>query len=351
MKAQVISVSVVIVVIVAYFALSSVAYIVDEREQVVVTRVSAPIKVIIGERPQEEFDALVAQIRQRGDSSSQVPIVMGAGLYFKMPFTDKIERFPDTLLEYDSDPEQIVTRDKKVLTVDNFAWWRIEDPLLYRLRVQNEDRARATLDDIIYAIMREELGRNNLIEVIRTTNNNLTTNTGTPVDETASIEASESAPMREEITQGREEIMAYVLEQANGRVRDQLGIRIIDVRIKRAELVAENLTAVFGRMIAERERVSKRYSSEGEKEASIIRAETDKQVQVMIAEAKRKALEIKGGADAEVIRIYAEAFGANPDFYEYIRALEVIQESTPVGSEVIMGMDSSIYRYLNSPMR
>lgn len=347
MKTQFAAVGGIVLLVVLYMLVSAVTYTVDEREQVVVTRVSAPIKVIIGARDQAEFDHLVKQIRDRGDSSSQVPIVMGAGLYFKMPFADKVERFPDTLLEYDSDPEQIVTRDKKVLTIDNFAWWRIEDPLLYRLRVQNEARARTTLDDIIYAIMREELGRNNLIEVIRTTNNNLSAGVPEADDETASIDVTESAPMRERITHGREKIMAYVLEEANKRVRTQLGIEIIDVRIKRAELVNENLTAVFGRMIAERERVSKRYSSEGEKEASIIRSETDKQVQVMLAEAQRQALEIKGGADAEVIRIYAEAFGANPEFYEYIRSLEVIQESTPVGSEIIIGLDSSIYKYLN----
>ncbi len=320
-------------------------YIVDEREQIVVTRFNKPVRVIVGEREPEEFTQLKSEISARPDSPKGLRIDMGAGLKFKMPFIDTVERFPDTLLEYDAEPERTVTRDKKVLIIDNFARWRIEDPLLYRIRVGSEMSARAKLDDIIYAVMREELGRNNLIEVIRTTNDNMETVEAAAL---ASGELPDLAPsMGLRIEQGREKVMESVLKLANDRVVDQYGIRIVDVRIKRADLVVENLQAVFKRMEAERERVSKRYESEGEKEGAIIQSETDKRVVVLLANAQREAQELRGDADAQVVKIYADAFESNPELYKYIRSLEVIKESTPTGAEMVLGIESSLYKILS----
>lgn len=329
-------------------------FIVHERDQVVVTRLNRPVHVIVGERSSEEFDNMKSAILQTAARSEEagvqdahgLRVSMGAGLYFKMPFVDTVERFPDVLMTYDAEPEDVVLADKKTLVVDNFARWRIENPLLFRVSVRSVVAANNALDDVIYSAVREELGKNNLTEVIRTTNRFIQTG----LDEMAAEDSPEALEtlntMRERISQGREKIMNAVTTRADERARSQYGIRVLDVRIKRADLLQENFQAVFGRMQAERSRISKGYRSEGQKEANIIRGETDRQVQVILAEAQRDASKIRGEADAEVIRIYAEAFGSNPDLYSFIRSLEVLKESVPAGSEFIVGADSGLFHLL-----
>ncbi len=349
-------------VLVVVSVLLTCSYIVDEREQVVVTRFNRPVRVIVGET--ENFAALKESIltsgRRQGEdgreSYANVSVHQGAGLYLKLPFIEQAERFPDTVLEYDAEPRDIITRDKKKMIVDNFARWRIENPLLFRVRVRNENNARQTLDNIIYSVMREELGKNNLIEVIRTTNEHVYQPDATTVTEAAAedepfdaedIEARVSKTMRESIEQGREAIMKTVTEVSNETARSDYGINIIDVRIKRAELMPENMQAVFGRMQAERSRISKAYRSEGRKEAEIIKATTDKEVEILLAEAERQAQELRGEGDAESLRVFLEAVESEPEFYEFMKSIEVIESSTPEGSEFVLGVNSSLYRLLN----
>jgi membrane protease subunit HflC len=155
-------------------------------------------------------------------------------------------------------------------------------------------------------------------------------------------------PMKERISQGREKIMNAVTAQADMRARTQYGIRVVDVRIKRADLLPENFEAVYGRMQAERSRISKAYRSEGQKQADIIEGTTDRRVQVILANAERDAAMLRGEGDAESIRIFAEAFGSNPDLYVFMRSLEVMEESTPPGSEMLIGIDSGIYKFLKT---
>ncbi len=329
--------------LIALVLLSSACYIVDEREQVVVTRFNRPVRVIVGDRA-ADIDVIKQEIA--GLNMGSVAIASGPGLYFKMPFVDAPERLPDTLIEYDSDPEHIVTRDKKQLSLDNFAWWRIENPLLFRLRVRTVAEAQGRLDDIIYSIMREELGKNDLIEIIRTTKE-FTDFVQTSEEE--EIDPESQAVMREKLQRGREELMNTVTQRVNAVTREQFGITVIDVRIKRAELLPENLQAVFARMRAERERISKGYVSEGERQASVIQGETDRDVRIMIAEAEEKAQKLRGEGDAESLRIIAEAFNSNPEFYTYVRSLEVIGEATPQGAEFVIGLDSSLYQMIQQP--
>jgi len=329
-----------ILVLLAVFLLGSPFYIVSEREQVVVTRFNRPVRVIVGDR-EDDLETLRQAITS--STAAKVRVAEGAGLYMKMPFVDSAQRFPDTLLEYDAEPEAIVTKDKKQLTVDTFARWRIEDPLLFLVTVRSVVGARGRLDDIIYSVMREELGKNDLIEIIRTTK--VFTDVATPEeleDETVLI----NDMMREELDRGREEIMFVVTEEANRRAREEFGVSVTDVRIKRAELPNENLQAVFARMRAERQRISKGYESEGERQAAIIRGETDRDVRILLAEAEEKAQKLRGEGEAESLRIIAAAFRENTDFYELIRTLEVVRESTPPGSELVIGLDSGVYRIL-----
>jgi membrane protease subunit HflC len=313
---------------------------------------SKPVHVIVGAMSDDEFTALRGAIEQTARRSEDVSdpsglkVSRGAGLYFKLPFFDTVERFPDVLMTYDAEPESVVLADKKTLVVDNFARWRIENPLLYRISVRTTTAAKGALDDTIYSAVREELGKNDLTEVIRTTNDYIDRPLA-EVEEGPEGMLTEK-PMQERITQGREKIMNAVTARADERARTQYGIRVIDVRIKRADLLQENFEAVFGRMQAERSRISKAYRSEGQKQADIIEGTTDRQVKVILANAERDAAVLHGEGDAEAIRIFAEAFQSDPELYVYMRSLEVMQEATPPGSELLIGLDSGIYHLLKT---
>ncbi|GJM27161.1 MAG: hypothetical protein DHS20C16_35760 [Phycisphaerae bacterium] len=355
-----------LLVLILFF--STCTYVIDERQQAVVTRLSKPIKVIVGARKTEaEFELIrqeILAVTQRADMAGDanvdnpedLEVSQGAGLRFKLPFgIDKVEIFPDVVMVYDAEPREIVLADKKKLELDNFGRWRVINPLLFRVRVQNERNARERLDDIIYSNMREVLGKNPLIEVIRTDNRYSDTETAGAVDETAvedEIELraalSEQNPMREDIQRGREELMQTVSARSDAEAREKYGIQIIDVRIKRADLLKENLEAVFGRMQAERARISDAYRSEGKKEANIIRGETDRQVQVIAANAERDAKILHGEGDAQSLSIISDAFGANPELYRFMRSLEVLEDATPAGSEVIMGLNSGLFELLQT---
>ncbi|MCZ6700481.1 MAG: protease modulator HflC, partial [bacterium] len=171
-----------------------------------------------------------------------VRVVKNPGLHFKLPFLQQVIFFDNRLLDYDSAPTEVVTKDKKALVVDNYSRWRIKDPLLMLQTVQNENGAQARLDDIIYSELRLELGLHSLIEIV----------------------ASK-----------RKEIFSKVTASSNEKAKEY-GIEIIDVRVKRADLPPENEKAVYGRMRAERQRSARQYRSEGKEEALKIRSKTDK---------------------------------------------------------------------------
>jgi membrane protease subunit HflC len=338
------------IVIVLVVGVRASTYVIDERDQAVVTRLNRPIRVILGDMSEDKFQVLRQEIIEaaRGATDvAQLEVDKGAGLYFKTPFIDTVNRFPDTLLYYEAEPEDIILADKKKLIVDNFARWRIENPLLYWIRLRDEVAARGALDDIIYSVVREELGKNDLVEVIRTTNRAVDI-PATPTEEDAEVGGAVEERMTERVERGRETIMKTVAERAKEMARSQYGISVLDVRIKRADLLRDNLQMVFSRMTAERSRISKGYRSDGRKEADIIESETDRRVQVILANAKREASMLRGEGDAEVLRIYAEGFSRNPQLYRFMRSLEVLQESTPPGSELIIGLDSSLYKMLKS---
>jgi len=353
-KENVFALFIALIVVVAVFVAAACTYVIDEREQAVITRLSRPIRVIVGNMDDEQFEQVKAEIlaaRQMdfadgAELPSELSISKGAGLYFRMPFIDAVERFDDVVLEYDAEPRDIVLADKKKLVVDNFARWRIVNPLLFRIRVRTNRSARDKLDDIIYSVMREELGRSPLVEVIRTTNRFVDKPSATELTEEEMAEDQEDNPMRERIEKGREVLMQAVTTRSDEKAR-QFGIRVLDVRIKRADLLQENLTAVFGRMMAERSRISKAYRSEGQRQAQIIEGTTDKEVEIILAEGKRDAEKLRGEGDAEAVGIFAAAFGSDPDLYRFMRSLDIIQEHTPEGSELIIGLDSGIYRLLH----
>jgi membrane protease subunit HflC len=243
------------------------------------------------------------------------PAVTQSGLYLKWPFPfQKVRRFDKRLLEYDSKPSQILTRDKKFLIVDNYAKWRIVDPLRFMVTVRTEGSAQARLDDVIFSVLREELGSHDLSEVI---------------------------------SSDREPIMRAVTAQANA-VAAAYGIEIRDVRIKRADLPSENERYVFDRMRAERKRQANQYRSEGEEEALKIRANTDLERATILAEAYEQAERIRGEGDAEAAGIYAEAYERAPKFYKYMRTLQAYEATLDEKTTVILSPSSGFLQYLYS---
>lgn len=264
--------------------LSMVTFTVDETNQAVVVRMGEPVRV-----------------------------VKEPGLHLKLPFpVETVHKFDRRLLEYDSAPAQIYTKDKKNLIVDNYARWRIVDPLAFLRTVRTEAGALSRLDDIVYAVLREELGRHTLSEVV---------------------------------AKNRELIMRTVTQKCDWAA-EKLGIEVVDVRIKRADLPRENERYVFDRMRAERHKMANQYRSEGEEMALKIRAQTDLEKRRILAEAYRKAEEIKGEGDAEASRIYAEAYKEDPEFYAFIRSLQAYDAVMDSSTVLVLPPEGPFLRYL-----
>jgi membrane protease subunit HflC len=235
------------------------------------------------------------------------------GLYFKIPFVQEVRYFTKMLLVLDAPPADIITKDKKTMLIDNYTMWRIQDPLLFLQTLRTQPAGESRLDDIVKSELRVELGTHVLIDVV---------------------------------TKTREEIMAKVTAEANLKAV-QYGIEVLDVRIKRADLPGDNAQKVFGRMRSERERIAKKYRSEGAEEATKIRAETDKQKVILVAQAYKKEQEIRGNGDARATKIYADAYNRDREFYAFMRSMEAYKNSLKTGTTVILSEKSDFLKYLN----
>jgi modulator of FtsH protease HflC len=234
------------------------------------------------------------------------------GLYMKVPFIQEVTYFDKRLLDYDSEPQDVITQDKKTLLLDNFAKWRIVDPLKVYQNFQSQRGALQRLHDIIYSELRVELGRHDLLEIVST---------------------------------GRAELMKIVTQRSNEKA-SAYGIEIQDVRIKRADLPEQNEKAVFARMQAERERQAKQYRAEGAEEAQKIRSEAEKDKEILLAEAYKESEELRGGGDAKAFRIYADAYRQDPRFFEFTRSMEAYRKTFKDKSTLVMSPDSEFFRYL-----
>ena len=240
-------------------------------------------------------------------------IVTEPGLYFKIPFIQKVRYFSKQLLDNDSPPAEVITRDKKNLLIDNFSLWRITDPLKFLETVRSVNGARARLDDIVYSELRVEIGTHDLHAAV---------------------------------TESRETIMAKIVEEANVKAAEY-GIELADVRIKRIDLPPEIANSIFNRMRTERERIAKEYRSEGNEESTKIRATTDKEKTILIAEAYKQEQTVRGKGDAKAIKIYADALQKDPKFYAFIRSMEAYKTSLKNDTTILMTEDSDFLKFLN----
>jgi membrane protease subunit HflC len=265
--------------------------------------------------------------------------ITSPGLHVKVPFIQVANYFDKRFLEWDGSPNQVPTKDKRFIWVDTYARWRIVDPLLFFQRLRDERGAQSRLDDILDGETRNAVARYDLIELVRNSNRN---------PEDIPIEAEEEEAILNVIEKGRDQVSREILERAADRTAD-LGIELLDLRIKRINYVEEVQQDVFARMIAERQRIAELYRSEGQGEAARIQGERERDLQRIQSEAFRAAEELRGAADAEATGIYAAAYGRDPDFYAFTRSLETYETVMDPSTTVILGTDSEFLRYLEQP--
>lgn len=262
--------------------------------------------------------------------------IIDPGVHLKVPFIQKANFFDKRFLEWDGDPNQVPTKDKRFIWVNTYARWRIDDPLKFLERLRDEQGAQSRLDDILDGETRSAVARQNLVEVVRSSNRE---------QEEILVDSDEETAILERIEKGREAITREILQNAQEKLND-LGIELIDLRFKRINYVDEVRKDVFDRMIAERKRVAQRYRSEGEGEAARIRGEKEKELAQIQSEAYRTAEEIRGNADAKATQIYAEAYNRDIDFFTFMKSLETYEETLDPGSTLILTTDSDLLRYL-----
>tara|TARA_B110000014_G_scaffold199039_1_gene148310 strand:- start:698 stop:1543 length:846 start_codon:yes stop_codon:yes gene_type:complete len=272
-----------VIVLLSLFVLSSII-IVDETEQIVILQFGKPVKTI-----------------------------SEPGLNYKLPAPFQTSNsFEKRLLEYDVPPEEILSRDKKSLIIDNYVRWKIVDPLLFLQTVKAVPTAKTRLDDIVYSELRQELGNHDMVEII---------------------------------TENRELIMEKVTLASNEET-SKYGIEVVDVRIRRVDLPKENEASIYARMEAERKRQANKFRSEGEEEAQKIRAETDRDKTVILAESYKKSQLIRGEGEAKALDIYATSFSKDPEFYEFVRTLETYEKVIDNKTTLVLPGDSKLFKGL-----
>lgn len=273
----------IILAIILFFFGSQVLFIVEELEQVIILQFGEPVRTI------------------------QEP-----GLSMRLPFIQNLTYFDKRVLSSDASPQEYLTTDKKRLIVDHVTRWRIVDPLAFFKAVRTESAARGRLDEFVFSGLREELAL---------------------------------VPFQDVISEEREDIMARVTESSAAKARE-LGIEVVDVRIKRADLPEAVEQSVFDRMRAERQRESSLFRAEGEEQANIIRAQADRQSAVILAEGYQEAQILRGEGEAEAIRIFADALEQDPEFFAFSRRLDAYARALKAGDSIVVPADSDFFRYL-----
>jgi len=242
-------------------------------------------------------------------------VVSTAGLHFKLPW-QSIVTFDKRLLESDIPPNEVITKDKKSISVDNYARWRITDPLKVYQVARTQTGVAARMDDVVRGKVREVLGQHTLHEI---------------------VSGGDKADLRAAL-------MKSIRDRADEGVKE-FGITVVDVRIKRADLPQENSEAVFQRMKAERGRIAKEYRSQGEEAAREIRAVAEKTQKTLLAEAYKKSEIVRGKADAKATAIYAKAYNKDAEFYAFTRSLEAYRKSIDSNTRLVISPDSEFFNF------
>jgi membrane protease subunit HflC len=301
----------VVALIVLLMLLGGAFYIVNETQQVVITQFGRPV----GEP------------------------VLTPGVNFKIPFIQTANFFEKRFLEWNGDPNEVPTKDKRFILVDTYARWRIVDPLKFFQRLQNERGGLSRLDDIIDGETRNAVANHDLVEIVRSTNRTV------EVDPDLTLE--EQATALEEVRTGRLGIMQIILTESQKRTTD-LGIEILDVRFKRINYNLDVQRTVYQRMIAERQRIAERFRSEGLGESARIRGEKERELKAIQSDAYRQAQEIRGRADAEATAIYAEAYNRDPEFYRFLKTMETYPQTLDKDAWLVLTTEGDFFRFLDT---
>ncbi len=278
--------AVLILLLFVLLVLSGSAFTIDEREQAIITQFGKYVRTI------------------------QEP-----GLHFKIPFVQKLHLFDKRVLTTDAVAVEYITLDKKRVVVDHVSRWKIEDPLEFYRSVRTEAGALARLEDILVARLRQEIAKHPFIGFIR---------------------------------EEREKIVETVAKDAHEQAK-RFGIKIIDVRIKRADLPKEVQASVYARMQAERHRIAKRYRAEGEQRAKEIKAETDKEKEIILAKAYSQQMKLFGEGDGRATEIYIGSYEQDAEFYSFLRRLQLYEKLFEGKTTLLLESDSELLKYFKSP--
>lgn len=283
-----------------------------EGESAVVFRFGKIISVYV--RNEEQANSVTNGIKDENVRLSDIKVRYGTGLKFRVPFIDSVTKYNNKLLTYDSPPRQVITSDKKKLIFDNNAQWRIENPVLFEVTMGRMEEAEKRLDDILYSMMNEKVGKMDALTLI---------------SDKVAVETMQN-DLALQISDG---MKAY-------------GINVFDIRVKRTELPEENYESVYNRMNTERERIAAQYRSEGDEIAMQVRSNTDKEIMIILSDARRKAEIIKGEGDAQAAKIYNDAYGTDAQFYEFYNTLEAYKFTLRDNTKLVIPSNSNFAQFL-----
>ncbi|NLM75571.1 MAG: protease modulator HflC [Clostridiaceae bacterium] len=297
-------------IIALVFLIRSFVFTVGEREQVVITQFDKIVRMIVDDINEPSIQALKNDPR-----FSNIKIQEGKGLFFKVPFIQSVRRFTNQLLTFDTEAEEVFTRDKKIILLDNFAQWRIVNPVSFMVNIGgNRETAHLRIDEFLYSKMREEIGK---------------------------IDAHTLIADKDYVMNMLENVEDHINSQL-----EPLGIKIMDIRIKRTEFPDETKPSIYEQMRSERQAVATEYRAQGQKQARTIQSEAERNATIIEAQAYEEAQKIMGEGDAEALKIYAEAYNVDPEFYEFWKTLQTYKSVIDEDTTIIISPDSPFAKYI-----
>ncbi len=308
------SIGIVVVAVLLIIAANLCFYNVSETEQVIITQFGKTVGQPINE----------------------------AGLKFKWPFIQTVNRIDKRILEWDGRASEMPTRDKLYIVVDTFGRWRISDPLQYFTRLRDERSALSRLDDIIGSEVRNAVAKHDLIEIVRTDKDRKASADASPADDAGQI--NRLLP----ITLGRAAIEKEIVEKSAPKLKD-FGVELIDVRFMRVNYNPGVSAKIHERMMSERQQIASRFRSEGEGEAAKITGSKERDLRQIESESYRQVQVIKGEADARASEIYARAYGGSAEaaeFHQFLRTMESYRKTLDKDTTLLLSTDSDLFRYL-----
>lgn len=282
---------------------------VGEREQVVVTQFEEIVRIVVD----DINDPTIVELKNNPRFAG-IKIQQGKGLFFKVPFIQKAEHFTNQLLTYDTHAEEVFTRDKKTILLDNFAQWEISNPVYFLVNIGNKELASQRIDEFIYSKMREEIGK---------------------------IDAHQLVADKVYVFEMLSNVEKYVNSQL-----EPMGVHVMDIRIKRTEYPDATKPSIYQQMSSERQAVATKYRADGQKAARTILAEANKDATVIEAQAYEEAQRIMGEGDASALKIYAEAYNVDPEFYEFWKTLQTYKDVIDSDTTIIIDPQSDFAKYI-----